>query len=105
MPCSGVRISWLMLARKRLLASVAASGRLHGLLELGVEALEILGLGAFFQFGGQPLGTFLNLAPELEIPENDQQQDGQDDFNAEQAGPECARGKVERRLAAEPAGC
>ena len=78
-------------------------GRLHGLLELGVEALEILGLGAFFQFGGQPLGTFLNLAPELEIPENDQQQDGQDDFNAEQAGPECARGKVERRLAAEPA--
>ena len=68
-------------------------GCLHGLLELGVEALEILGLGAFFQFGGQPLGTFLNLAPELEIPENDQQQDGQDDFNAEQAGPERARGE------------
>lgn len=77
-------------------------GCLHGLLELGVEALEILGLGAFSSsaasrlFCSQP-------APELERNSNDQQQDGQDDFNAEQAGPERARGSVERRLAAEPA--
>ena len=45
-------------------------GCLHGLLELGVEALEILGLGAFFQFGGQPLEQFHLLAvPGDEQPE------------------------------------
>ena len=80
-------------------------GGLHGLLEFGVQPLEVFGLGAFFQFGGEARGAFLDLAAQLEVPENDQEQHGKDDFDAEQARPEGPGRQVQRRRRRPASGC